>query len=145
VRGLNLTGVITKYNQLTQIAELKIGNLRMGVDISRLNKDTSEDKAPSPAEPTTLGHNTSLIEHNSYSNKVDIRGMRAEPSLQIMETFLDESLKNGLSKVFIVHGKGTGALRKAIRESLEGHPLVNSFGSEPDALGEDGATYVVLN
>ena len=145
VRGLNLTGVITKYNQLTQIAELKIGNLRMDVDISRLNKDTSEDKAPSPAEPTTLGHNTSLIEHNSYSNKVDIRGMRAEPSLQIMETFLDESLKNGLSKVFIVHGKGTGALRKAIRESLEGHPLVNSFGSEPDALGEDGATYVVLN
>ena len=71
--------------------------------------------------------------------------MRAEPSLQIMENFLDESLKNGLSKVFIVHGKGTGALRKAIRESLEGHPLVNSFGSEPDALGEDGATYVLLN
>ena len=145
VRGLNLTGVITKYNQLTQIAELKIGNLRMDVDISRLNKGTSEDKAPAPAEPTRLGHNTSLIEHNSYSNKVDIRGMRAEPSLQIMETFLDESLKNGLSKVFIIHGKGTGALRKVIRESLEGHPLVNSFGSEPDALGEDGATYVVLN
>jgi DNA mismatch repair protein MutS2 len=145
VRGLNLTGVITKYNQLTQIAELKIGNLRMDVDISRLNKDTSEHKTPSSAEPTRLGHNTSLIEHISYSNKIDIRGMRAEPSLQIMETFLDESLKNGLSKVFIVHGKGTGALRKAIRESLEGHPLVNSFGSEPDALGEDGATYVVLN
>ncbi|PZC44135.1 MAG: DNA mismatch repair protein MutS2 [Chloroflexi bacterium] len=145
VRGLNLTGVITKYNQLTQITELKIGNLRMDVDISRLSKDTSEDKTSSSTEPTRLGHNTSLIENISFSNKIDIRGMRAEPSLQVMETFLDESLKNGLSKVFIVHGKGTGALRKAIRESLEGHPLVNSFGSEPDALGEDGATYVVLN
>ena len=145
VRGLNLTGVITKYNQLTQIAELKIGNLRMDVDISRLNKDTPEYNPDSSTEPTRLSHNTTLIEQISYSNKIDIRGMRAEPSLQIMENFLDESLKNGLSKVFIVHGKGTGALRKAIRESLEGHPLVNSFGSEPDALGEDGATYVVLN
>jgi DNA mismatch repair protein MutS2 len=145
VRGLNLTGVITKYNQLTQIAELKIGNLRMDVDISRLDKNTSEYNSLSSSEPAKSGHNKSLIEHISYSNKIDIRGMRAEPSLQIMENFLDESLKNGLSKVFIVHGKGTGALRKAIRESLEGHPLVNSFGSEPDALGEDGATYVLLN
>ena len=145
VRGLNLTGVITKYNQLTQIAELKIGNLRMDVDISRLNKDTPEYNPDSSTETTILSHNTTLIEQISYSNKIDIRGMRAEPSLQIMENFLDESLKNGLSKVFIVHGKGTGALRKAVRESLEGHPLVNSFGSEPDALGEDGATYVVLN
>ena len=145
VRGLNLTGVITKYNQLTQIVELKIGNLRMDVDISRLNKDTPEYNPDSFTEPTRLSHNTTLIEQISYSNKIDIRGMRAEPSLQIMENFLDESLKNGLSKVFIVHGKGTGALRKAIRESLEGHPLVNSFGSEPDALGGDGATYVVLN
>ena len=145
VRGLNLTGVITKYNQLTQIAELKIGNLRMDVDISRLNKDTPEYNPDSSTETTILSHNTTLIEQISYSNKIDIRGMRAEPSLQIMENFLDEALKNGLSKVFIVHGKGTGALRKAVRESLEGHPLVNSFGSEPDALGEDGATYVVLN
>ena len=145
VRGLHLTGVLTKYNQLTQIAELKIGNLRMDVDISRLNKDTPEYNSDSSTETTILSHNTTLIEQISYSNKIDIRGMRAEPSLQIMENFLDESLKNGLSKVFIVHGKGTGALRKAVRESLEGHPLVNSFGSEPDALGEDGATYVVLN
>jgi DNA mismatch repair protein MutS2 len=142
---LNLTGVITKYNQLTQIAELKIGNLRMDVDISRLTKNESEHNLHSSAEPAKLGQNKSLIEHISYSNKIDIRGMRAEASLKVMETFLDESLKNGLSKVFIVHGKGTGALRKAIRESLEGHPLVNSFGSEPDALGEDGATYVILN
>lgn len=71
--------------------------------------------------------------------------MRAEPSLKMVETFLDQSLKNGLSKVIVIHGKGTGALRKAIRDFLEGHPLVSSFGSELDALGEDGATYVVLN
>ena len=144
VRGLNLSGVITQLNHMTQMAELKIGNLRMDVDISRLEKELSEQKTPVINEPIRSSR-PSLEEQISYSDRVDIRGMRAEPSLKMVETFLDQSLKNGLSKVIVIHGKGTGALRKAIRDFLEGHPLVSSFGSELDALGEDGATYVVLN
>ena len=144
VRGLNLSGVITQLNHMTQMAELKIGNLRMDVDISRLEKELSEQKTPVINEPIRSSR-PSLEEQISYSDRVDIRGMRAEPSLKMMESFLDQSLKNGLSKVIVIHGKGTGALRKAIRDFLEGHPLVSSFGSELDALGEDGATYVVLN
>ncbi len=144
VRGMNLSGVITQHNPLTQMAELKIGNLRMDVDISRLEKELSEPKTPLIHEPIKSSR-LNLEEQISYSDKVDIRGMRAEPSLKMVETFLDQSLKNGLSKVIVIHGKGSGALRKAIREFLEGHPLVSSYGSELDALGEDGATYVVLN
>ena len=144
VRGLNLSAVITQLNHMTQMAELKIGNLRMDVDISRLEKELSEQKTPVTIEPI-ISSRPSLEEQISYSDRVDIRGMRAEPSLKMVETFLDQSLKNGLSKVIVIHGKGTGALRKAIRDFLEGHPLVSSFGSELDALGEDGATYVVLN
>ncbi|MBM39368.1 MAG: hypothetical protein CL765_03485 [Chloroflexi bacterium] len=144
VRGMNLSGVITQHNPITQMAELKIGNLRMDVDISRLEKELSGQKTPLIHEPIKSSR-LNLEEQISYSDKVDIRGRRAEPSLKIVETFLDQSLKNGLSKVIVIHGKGSGALRKAIRDFLEGHPLVSSYGSEPDALGEDGATYVMLN
>ena len=144
VRGLNLSGVITQHNHITQMAELKIGNLRMDVDISRLEKELPKQKTPVINKPIRSSR-PSLEEQISYSDRMDIRGMRAEPSLKMMESFLDQSLKNGLSRVIVIHGKGTGALRKAIRDFLEGHPLVNSFGSELDALGEDGATYVVLN
>ena len=144
VRGLNLSGVITQHNQMTQMVELKIGNLRMDVDVSRLEKELSEQQTTIINEPSNPFH-LGLEEQISYSDKVDIRGMRAEPSLKMVENFLDQSLKNGLSKVIVIHGKGTGALRKAIRDFLEGHPLVSSYGSELDALGEDGATYVVLN
>ena len=144
VRGLNLSGVITQHNHITQMAELKIGNLRMDVDISRLEKELPKQKTPVINKPIRSSR-PSLEEQISYSDRIDIRGMRAEPSLKMMESFLDQSLKNGLSRVIVIHGKGTGALRKAIRDFLEGHPLVNSFGSELDALGEDGATYVVLN
>ena len=76
---------------------------------------------------------------------LDIRGVRSNPSLDMLETFLDSSVRDGLSKVTVIHGKGTGALRNIIRERLMNHPLVNSFGSEKDSLGGDGATYVILN
>ena len=76
---------------------------------------------------------------------LDVRGVRSNPSLDMLETFLDASVRDGLSKVTVIHGKGTGALRNIIRERLMNHPLVNSFGSEKDSLGGDGATYVILN
>ena len=76
---------------------------------------------------------------------LDVRGVRSNPSLDMLETFLVSSVRDGLSKVTVIHGKGTGALRNIIRERLMNHPLVNSFGSEKDSLGGDGATYVILN
>ena len=76
---------------------------------------------------------------------MDIRGLRSDPAIELVETFLDSSVKDGLSKVRIIHGKGTGALRHTIRQSLKGHSLVNDFGSEADSMGGDGATYVILN
>ena len=63
----------------------------------------------------------------------------------MLEVFLDSSVRDGLSKVTVIHGKGTGALRNALRENLMNHPLVSSFGSDKDSLGGDGATYVILN
>jgi DNA mismatch repair protein MutS2 len=50
----------------------------------------------------------------------------------------------GQGTVRIVHGKGTGALRRAIREQLQGHPLVKSYTAEKPELGGDGVTVVTL-
>ena len=76
---------------------------------------------------------------------LDIRGIRADPALVKTDEFLDHAIRDGLTKVLIIHGKGTGALRQVIRDSLTNHPLVASFGSETDSTGGDGATYVVLH
>jgi DNA mismatch repair protein MutS2 len=68
-----------------------------------------------------------------------------EQALEEMEVFLDRALLRGLTRVRIVHGRGTGVLRQAIRERLAHHPLVRAFGSaEPPASG-DGATMVELD
>src|SRR5205807_28678 len=57
----------------------------------------------------------------------------------------DEAFLNGLSEVRIIHGHGTGALRKAIAELLAGHPHVARFAAAPQDQGGSGATVVVLN
>ena len=78
------------------------------------------------------------------TQELDLRGFRAEDALFSVEGFLDKAMRDGLSSVRIIHGKGTGALRRAIRELLEEHPLVKSFAPEPPEKGGDGATNVDL-
>ena len=51
---------------------------------------------------------------------------------------------NGFSKVTVIHGKGTGVLRKSIRQYLSSHTLVSKFESQLDSTGGDGATTIVL-
>ena len=54
-------------------------------------------------------------------------------------------MRDGLSSVHIVHGKGTGVLRQVVRELLQRHPLVKSFNSETPMNGGSGATSVELH
>jgi len=69
---------------------------------------------------------------------LDIRGWRVEDALEELETYLNDAALSGMSSVRIVHGKGTGALRAAVREHLAHHPLVKSYVSASPQEGGDG-------
>jgi DNA mismatch repair protein MutS2 len=70
--------------------------------------------------------------------------MRVEEASARVDGFLDDATLAGLSTVRILHGAGSGALRSAIRELLVGHPLVKSFGPDPE-LRTDSITVIELN
>ena len=74
-----------------------------------------------------------------------MRGSRVEDALAELETYLNDAVMSGLSSVRIVHGRGTGALRSAVREHLGGHPLVQSIAPAPAGEGGDGVTIVRLS
>ncbi len=74
-----------------------------------------------------------------------MRGWRVEQALEELETYLNDASMSGMASVRIVHGKGTGALRAAIREQLARHPLVKSFASAPPQEGGDGVTVIKLS
>ncbi len=144
VRGLGLTGIVHRLEPGDRDAEIRVGTIRINIETSRLSRIDEEDLPDDgPDEKVTLVPKSLIA--RSPETQLDIRGLRADPAIELVETFLDSSVKDGLSKVRIIHGKGTGALRHAIRQNLKGHPLVNDFGSETDSRGGDGATYVILN
>lgn len=71
-------------------------------------------------------------------------GQQVEPALESLDAYLDRALAAGRERVRVVHGHGSGRLRRAVREHLRSHPAVAGFGPAPPTAGGDGATEVVL-
>jgi DNA mismatch repair protein MutS2 len=78
------------------------------------------------------------------SAELNLIGKKTDEATDLTDKFLDEAFLNGLSEVRIIHGHGTGALRRAIAELLTGHPHVGSFKPAPQDQGGSGATIVAL-
>ncbi len=79
-----------------------------------------------------------------FSPELHLRGVRAAEALDRLEKYLDDAAVLGVSAVRIVHGKGSGALAKAIAERLGEHPLVARFGPARPEQGDWGVTEVEL-
>ncbi len=71
-------------------------------------------------------------------------GQLVEPALDSLDAYLDRALAAGRDRVRVVHGHGSGRLRRAVREHLRSHPAVAGFDPAPPSAGGDGATEVLL-
>jgi len=76
-------------------------------------------------------------------SELDLRGMRVDEALSRVDEALNDAALDGVSLIRMIHGKGTGALRRAIREYLGGHPLVIS-AEDGEGPGGDGVTVAEL-
>ncbi|HEY8730759.1 MAG TPA: Smr/MutS family protein, partial [Candidatus Limnocylindria bacterium] len=76
--------------------------------------------------------------------QLDLRGARAEEALAELDRYLNNAAVAGYDRVRVVHGKGTGALRNAVREALSAHPLVREQTPAAANEGGEGATIVRL-
>lgn len=79
-----------------------------------------------------------------YETECDVRGMRAEAAKEAIEAFLDNAHMMGFDTVGIIHGQGTGVLKKVVKEYLKESAVVRSFYPEQAHLGGDGKTIVEL-
>jgi DNA mismatch repair protein MutS2 len=76
--------------------------------------------------------------------ELDLRGQTSGEALHRLEQYLDDAYMVGLPWVRIIHGKGTGVLRVAVRDALRDHPLVTSYESGGEREGGDGVTVAKL-
>jgi len=78
------------------------------------------------------------------STRVDVRGMRVEEAMPIVDKALDDASLAGLRELRVLHGKGTGQLGRGIREFLRGHLQVENTAFAPDREGGSGVTVISL-
>lgn len=145
----------TAFNKRGRITDVDERRSRLRLDLNGVSlwaamKDVrlpGNAVAPArPAAPSAVGMAVrgQAADDSRPSLKVDLRGMRAEQALAEVERFLDKALLAGFHELEIVHGRGTGALRRQIHDFLRSFPAVSSFATAPEDRGGDGMTIVEL-
>ncbi len=157
VKHPKLTGrsVITSISSDGKKITLKNGVIHLVVKPSEIEPFGLSDvsiKALKKAEHRQLLHRIHQTHHaqgtptirGSFSLECDVRGKRTLDALETLEAFIDNAHMSGLNTVAVVHGQGTGALKKAVRDYLKASPLVADFYPEQAHLGGDGKTLIEM-
>lgn len=121
-------------------AEVKAGVMKMKVKASELRLLTPKKK------PKKQSLYRSVKEKSLPSGKssVDLRGESVEEAIADLDMFIDGVLRSGLNELTIIHGKGTGTLRRAIQQHLKDHPNIKSYRTGVYGEGEEGVTIAEL-
>lgn len=85
-------------------------------------------------------HSGRAMKMTAVSGEIDLRGMDTVEAICVLDRYLDEAMRGKLSSVRIIHGKGTGALRAAVQQSLRKNKFIKSFRLGVYGEGEDGVT-----
>jgi DNA mismatch repair protein MutS2 len=93
-------------------------------------------------EPSGGGARGDLVAGGTQ--RCDLRGLRVDEAQDRLAAELDHALAGGHARLAIVHGVGTGALRRAVREQLAASPFVKSVADAPPDEGGDGVTLAEL-
>lgn len=145
VSTLNAEGVVTALGESD--AEVQIGTIRMRARLSDLVRRASEQSSVISKQKAESGKQiaeSGRPNTKSPGMEVDLRGLMAEDALDKMERYLEQAFLSGLPFVRIIHGKGTGRLRQAVREALRGHEYIKSFEEGGSTEGGEGVTVAML-
>ncbi|HEX9058289.1 MAG TPA: endonuclease MutS2 [Ktedonobacterales bacterium] len=142
VRSMEQRGELVGLNEARGEAEVQLGALKVRVPTTDLVRLSRRQARASGQSAISL---PPLTERPTPSMQLDLRGWHVEEASPAVDQYLNDAYLAGMPSVRVLHGKGTGALRQAIRDQLAHHPLVRSFESAPRAEGGDGVTVATLN
>ncbi len=140
VERLNAQGTVSALDEDADEAEVVIGALRVRTPI----RDLRVLAPPAPQGAPATESRVRLPEVASPGMELDLRGLTADEALARLDKYLDQAYLAGLPFVRIVHGKGTGRLRQAVRDALSRHPHVRAWESGLPQEGGDGVTVAKL-
>lgn len=141
LKGQNLGGLVSAVKGNTAVVHF--GQIKSVVDVSKLEhvSATQIKELKNYSSKESFDRRERQL---NFSQDIDVRGMRVDEALQAVVYFLDDALMLGVSRVRILHGTGTGALREAIRDYLRQASMVKDFRDEHVQFGGAGITVVDL-
>ena len=125
--------------------QLKAGILKMKAKVDEVRLIEDDERAARKKTPSvTIRQNADRALRASAARDLDIRGMETLEAESVVENFISAAVMGKLETVTIIHGKGTGALRKAVHDILRRNKAVKSFRLGVYGEGESGVTVVTL-
>jgi len=127
------------------IAINKDGTYQLQAGILKMNAKADEiylleNENPYKQKGARPKHSGREMKMTAMSSEVDLRGMDTVEAICVLERYLDEAMRSNISPVRIIHGKGTGALRAAVQQSLKKNKFIKKFRLGMYGEGEDGVT-----
>jgi DNA mismatch repair protein MutS2 len=138
VPSVNLTGDVVSIDEADDSAEVQVGGFRLTVVLSELRPGQRKEN-----KPVITPRATNIPAIPDVALELDVRGLRAVDACERVDRYLDDAYRAGLPYVRIIHGKGLGALRQALRDQLKALSQVKSFEGG-GASGGEGVTVVHL-
>ena len=131
------TGLVREIKRKEAIVE--VGNMQLTIPL----RDLVRLENPLEIKKEVSGVRTDIVKKTfAFEPKLDIRGMRYEDALSTVENFLDEALLANVKEVSIIHGRGTGTLKKAAWFKLREYRSVRRIYHPEQHQGGEGATFV---
>lgn len=139
IKNINQRGYVLEGPNAQGEVTVQVGILKLNVSQEQLVLSES------PEEKKYQRTNQGFLEKaRTISKEIDVRGKLAEEALYDIDKYLEDANLVGIDSVRIIHGKGTGALRKAVRNYLQNHRYVQSFEDGAREEGGYGVTVVKL-
>ena len=121
---------------------VQAGIIKTKVKVESLRLLDKEKESRPAAPPVRRGVESRAV--RTTATELDLRGKAADEALMELDSFLDQAVMGGMETVTIIHGKGTGVLRNAVRQHCRSHPSVRTFRPGVYGEGEDGVTVAEL-
>ncbi len=145
IAELDQLATVTSLPDRHGMVGVRAGIMRTKVPLSGLCAPNKMQKAPQPKKQP--GRSTTVQRSESSRDarmEINLLGMTVEEALMETDQFIDHAVLNNITTIYLIHGKGTGALRSAIQAHLRGHKNVKSFRLGRYGEGEAGVTVVEL-
>jgi DNA mismatch repair protein MutS2 len=143
LRTVGGRGTLLKIKDQGRRAEVQMGQKRVEVDMESLELLADEKSASSRAQRSS-SIRVFREEPETYQQRLHLVGFRVEEAIPLLDKAIDRAILDGHNQIHVVHGHGTGRLRRAVQEFLTEHAIVKGFHAEKQGAGGTGVTVVEL-